>query len=331
MCRLRIQHLKVLVLGRLGDRRVNRLGLRVEDASPLALPTVRLAVVAVVVGGVPEVELEAAARLELDALPLLRLSLSDRCSRRCDRRRGLSDSDRGRASSRRLLRRRRALAPSLHLILLLLADDPLGLLSRRRNRRLGSRLHRRLRALVLLGEADASRRHLGLLRDRPAAEARQNGLRRPGVQLRVLLLQRRAELRALLAQLLLAQNARLVDDRADAAGEENPGVRRLGRRRGVTRLGRLLRLARLPSGHRGRHCAALLDQALQALQLAHDALVLARAQGDAHLLVCVVVCYCLFRTAKIQGGRGNQFFFQVECLWWAQSCSGGSLSKTLSI
>lgn len=317
MCRLRIQQLKVVVLGRLGHRRVNRLGLRVEDASPLALPTVRLAVVAVVVGGVPEVELEAAAHLELDALPLLRLCLclrlSDRCSRRRDRRRGLSDSDRGRASSRRLLRRRRALAPSLHLRLLLLADDALGLLSRRRNRRLGSRLRRSLRALVLLGEADASRRHLGLLRDRPAAEARQNGLRRPGVQLRVLLLQRRAELRALLAQLLLAQNARLVDDRADAAGEENPGVRRLGRRRGVTRLGRLLRLARLPSGHRGRHCAALLDQALQALQLAHDALVLARAQGDAHLLVCVVVCYCLFRTAKIQGGRGNQFFFQVEC------------------
>ena len=292
MCRLRIQHLKVLILGRLGHRRVNRLGLRVEDASPLALPTVRLAVVAVVVGGVPEVELEAAARLELDALPLLCLSLRlrDRCSRRrlSDRRRGLSD--RGRASSRRLLRRRRALAPSPHLILLLLADDALGLL--RDSRRLGSRLHRRLRALVLLGEADASRRHLGLLRDRPAAEARKNGLRRPGVQLCVLLLQRRAELRALLAQLLLAQNARLVDDRADAAGEENPGVRRLGRRRGVTRLGRLLRLARLARsrGHRGRHCAALLDQALKALQLAHDALVLARAQGDAHLCVCGRVC-----------------------------------------
>jgi hypothetical protein len=47
--------------------------------------------------------------------------------------------------------------------------------------------------------------------------------------------------------------------------------------------------------------------------------------------VCVVVCYCLFRTAKIQGGRGNQFFFQVECSCWAQSGSGGSLWETLSI
>ena len=286
-----------------------------------------------VVGGVPEVQLEAAARLELDALPLLRLRLSDSGRSRdrgSHRRRRLSD--RGRASSRRLLRRRRALAPSLHLRLLLVADDALGLL--RDSRRLGSRLHRRLRALVLLGEADARSRHLGLLRHRPAAEARQNGLRRPRVQLRVLLLQRRAELGALLAQLLLAQDARLVDDRADAAGEENPGVRRLGRRRGVTRLGRLLRLPRLARrrGHRGRHCAALLDQALQALQLAHDALVLARAQGDAHLLVCVWSCvFACSGQPRYRAAEAINFFFKLNAHGGLRAALCSSLWETLSI
>ena len=197
--------------------------------------------------------------------------------------RSLRSRGRARGSLGSLLRLRR-LATRLHLRLLLIREDALGLLrGRSRSGRLRVRGGRRGRLGRLL----------------PGAPARLDSLGRPRGVVSLLALQRLAELLALCAQLL---HHRGDEGGANRLGEVNPRVR-LGV--GRARLPLLLHLLchhrrRLPAhAHHGDNLAQLSQLCLHRADALRDALDIHRG---AHLVcVCGCVCLCVGTTLEYWG------------------------------